>query len=99
MPGKKKLQEEYTKIDQQEVEKEIEKAEEAVKKKQNEIFKFRLRKFRNDVIYILILSAILGFILWVWKTSVFTFWKSLSLGLAWYLLFDDLKLHRLFKQQ
>lgn len=99
MPGKKKLQEEYEDIKKEEIDEQIKKAEEAVEKKRKEISKFRVRKFKNDVFYTIIISIILGFILWAWKPDMFTFWKALALGFAWYLLFDELKLQNLFKRE
>lgn len=99
MPGKKKLDEEYQEITQKEIDKEIKKTEEKIKKAKRGLFKFRLKTFRNDLIFTLIISGILGFILWAWKPEIFSYAKSLALGLAWYMLFEELRLQNLFKQK
>ena len=99
MPGKKKLEEEYQKLDEEKIDEDIKKKEKEVEEKKHELLKFRLRKFKNDGIYIFIISIILGFILWAWKPSLFSYTKALALGLAWYMLFDDLQLQKMFRKQ
>ena len=99
MPGKKRLQEEYEDIDKEDIKKEIKKAEDSIKKQKKALLNFQLKKFRNDILYTLILSSILGYILWAWKPEMFTFWKALALGLGWFLLFEELLLHKMFKRE
>ena len=99
MPGKKKLDEEYVKLDKEEIKKKEEKHQEVIKEKINIMKRMKLNKLRNDVIYTIIISVMLGFILWSFKPESFTFPRALALGLAWYLLFDDLMLQRLFKKE
>jgi len=49
-------------------------------------------------LYLIILALILGFILWAWKPELFSYPKALALGLAWYMLFEELQLHNMFKK-
>ncbi len=98
MPGKRKLEEEYQKIAKEEIEEEIKKEEKKKESIKHELLKFRLRKFKNDLLFLLILTLILGFILWSWKPELFSYTKALALGLAWYLIFEELQLHKMFKK-
>ncbi len=99
MPGKKNLEEEYQKIEKEEVEDKIEKAKAENKHLKKLIINRQIKQLRYDVLYIIIISIVLGFILWAWKPSQFSYTKALALGLAWYLLFDELKLHKMFKKE
>ncbi len=98
MPGKKKLDEEYQKISKEEIQEEIKKEEKKKVTMQHELLKFRLRKFKSDLLFLFIMTLILGFILWSWKPELFSYTKALALGLAWYLIFEELQLHRMFKK-
>ncbi len=98
MPGKKKLEEDYQKISAEEIQEEIKKEEKKIEEKKHLLLKLRLRRFRNDFFYLIILSLILGYILWTWKPELFSYTKALALGLAWYVLFEELQLHKMFKK-
>ena len=99
MPKERKLEEDYKKLDKEDIEKEKEDIEKKIKDKKHQLLKFRLTKIRYDIYYTLVVSIILGFILWAWEPLLFSAWKALALGLAWFLLFEELHLHKMFKKE
>ena len=99
MPGKKKLEEEYQELDKEEVEDKIEKAKAENKQLKKKAIKRQIKQLRYDILYIIIISIVFGFILWAWKPQHFSYARALALGLAWYLLFDELKLHKMLKKE
>ncbi len=99
MPAKKKLQEEFEKIKKEDIKEEIKKTEKRIADNKKKVVKLQLKQLRNDIVYVFIISTILGFILWAWKPLIFSYWKSLAAGTLWYLLFEELKLHKMFKKE
>ena len=99
MPRENKLEEEYKEIKKEEIDKEKKDIKKKIDKRKKLLLKLRLIKFRNDIIYIALLTIILGFILWAWKPQWFGYFRSLALGFAWYLLFEELHLHKMFKKE
>lgn len=99
MPRNNKLDEEYKEFTKEETKQKKEKVKVDLDKRKKLILKMHLRGLKNDAIYISVVTLFLGFALWSWKPEYFSFQSSLSLGLVWYLLFDDLKLHLMFKQK
>lgn len=94
-----KLQEDYQKLEKKEIKKKLEEDKKALKSGRANYNKIKIKKFLNDLIYVLIISAAGGFLLWVWLPEKFTILKSFSIGVIWYLLFEELKLHRMFKKE
>ena len=93
-----RLQEEYKALEKKEVKEKIEKKEEELKKIKKQYLKYRIRQLIYDLIYSLIIAVLGGFVLWAWLPQHFSILKSLSIGVAWYLLFEELKLHLMFKK-
>ena len=99
MPGKKKLEEEFTEIKKEEVEKEIVKAKDENKRLKHLFLKQKLKRIRLDVYYTLIISLLCGFMLWAWQPELFSIYRALALGIGWMLLFNELQLHKMFKKE
>jgi len=94
-----KLQEEYTELDKKKIEKKLEENKAALEKAKKRYRRFKIRQLRNELIFSLVIAILAGFILWVWWPEQFSILKALSLGVAWHLLFEELKLHRMFKKE
>lgn len=97
-PETRKLSEQLQDVPQKKIEAKIAEDEKNISELKKKILKQKLRTFRNDCAFIAIMSFLLGFSWWSWTDEISVF-KSLSLGLLWFLLFDELQIHRMFKQK
>ena len=99
MARENKLDEEYRELDKKEVADQKKDIEKKIKDKKDLLLKYRISKLKNDFVYVFLVSIILGFILFVWFPSMFGYFRSLALGLVWFLLFEELHLHKMFKKE
>ncbi len=101
MPGKDspKLEEEYKEVEKKEIEQKIKTNEAAIKKQKERYLRWKVRRLVTDIIYSLVVSVASGFIIWAWIPNHFSIYKALAVGVAWYLLFEELRLHRMFKRE
>ncbi len=99
MPGPKKLQEEFEKYTKEEKKAKADDSKRKAEEAKQRFFKAKWKSFRTDIYYMLVISVVLGFILWAWKPEMFTFYRALALGLAWMMLFGELQLHKIFRKE
>ena len=92
-----KLEEDYKKFDLKKAEEKISSNNDLIKKLRREQLVYRLNKIYLDFVYIFIISCIIGFFIYSWFPENFSFIKPLSGGLVFYVLFEELQLHRMFK--
>lgn len=95
MPEKNRLQEEFEKLQRKE---EKRKTEEKLQKVKDDYLKLRVKKILNDVLYVLIISLLFGLCLFAWMPERFSILRALSLGVIWYLLFEEIKLQNIFRR-
>ena len=96
-PDTRKLSEQLQDMPRKKVEAKISDAKAEIAALKKAVFMRKLLAFRNDVIYSSVVSVLFGFALWAWYPSEFNFYRMLSFGFVWYLLFEELKLHRMFR--
>ncbi|KKL55600.1 hypothetical protein LCGC14_2253790 [marine sediment metagenome] len=95
--GKKRLDEEYQTIDKKDAEELIKSNDKEIKKYKRLLFISQLKKLRNDFLYVLIVTLMMGFALYAWFPKEFTFYRIIGLGFLWWLLFEELRMHQMFK--
>ena len=99
MPKDRKLDEELKAVAQKEIAAELEKkkTELVVLKKGYRILK--LKRILREVGYAFVISLFLGFSLWSWFPAEFSAYRSAALGILFYIAFEELRLHKMFKQE
>lgn len=93
----RKLDEEFTKIQIEEEKKDLEVKEQQLKINKRRMLILKLKFLRNDILYLAVVALIFAFVLWSWFPGLFTWPRSVALSLVFYLLFEELKLHKMFK--
>ena len=91
----KKLDELYRKLDDKA---KADKKDDVVKQAKAAAFSIRTKMVVREGAYLAIISVCLGFVLWAWFPSEFSFFRSLALGIIFIILFSELNLHKMFQR-
>ena len=94
-----KLEEDYHKLDTKKSEEKIKENEKRIDDLKKRQWRMYWNRLRIDSFYVIIISLMFGFSLWAWFPSQFTWFRVMAFGMIWWLLFEELKLHKMFKQE
>ncbi len=97
MVQKSRLEEEFAAKTKEEVKEEIKKNDDEIKALRKTRLFFYIRRLRSDFLFLMIVSLMFGFSLWAWFPKQFNWYRVIAFGFLWWLLFEELKIHKMFK--